>query len=393
MLPSIKGNTGFLRLVGFLEAAGWGPLVIYFPIYLENNGLSYPQIGAVIAAPMITGMFASIVWSSFSDSIGRRKPFMIQSALSISIFTFLATIISSFEWFLVLGILRGLLTPLLEGLTVASLFSVSSHRGMGRTFGGYAMWKSLGWAASLMISSILVQLLDVRFALYTSSFMFLMTAVGALRVPEVVENTPLVTTRDAVKVKSLRIMYDVLRKRRMLVFLLASLPLYAAINAAIAFFPIRLKASGTSPLLVGLIFAVPALLEVFTFSRIGGIVDTTKKKWLLILSSAIYSLEFILIGAVSEPLFLLFAYSLSEPLAWPFLFSASSILVSKILPPQRWATGQTLYRVWAWSFLPMLGSLIGGFISGILGLSAMFLIISILAAISCLLFIWVEEGY
>jgi len=216
MLPSIKGNAGFLRLVGFLETAGWGPLVIYFPIYLESNGLSYPQIGAVIAAPMITGMFASIVWSSFSDSIGRRKPFMIQSALSISIFTFLATIISSFEWFLVLGILRGLLTPLLEGLTVASLFSVSSHGGMGRTFGGYAMWKSLGWAASLMISSILVQLLDVRFALYTSSFMFLMTAVGALRAPEVVENAPPVVARDAVKVGSLRIMYDVLRERRML---------------------------------------------------------------------------------------------------------------------------------------------------------------------------------
>ena len=368
-------------------------MVIYFPIYLESNGLSYPQIGAVIAAPMITGMFASMVWSSFSDSIGRRKPFMIQSALSISIFTFLATIISSFEWFLVLGILRGLLTPLLEGLTVASLFSVSSHGGMGRTFGGYAMWKSLGWAASLMVSSILVQLLDIKSALYASSILFLMTAVSALQVPEAVEDAPPAVGRDAIKVGSLKIMYDVLRERRMLFFLLASLPLYAAINAAITFFPIRLKASGTSPLLVGLIFAIPALLEVFTFSKIGGIVDATKKKRLLVLSSAIYSLEFLLIGALSEPLFLLLVYSLSEPLAWPFLFSASSILVSKILPPQKWATGQTLYRVWAWSFLSMLGSLIGGFISGILGLSAMFFIMSILAATSCLLFTFVGEGY
>jgi len=44
------------------------------------------QVGIIIAIPVIIGIFTGIMWSSFSDAIGRRKPFLIQSTIVTALF-------------------------------------------------------------------------------------------------------------------------------------------------------------------------------------------------------------------------------------------------------------------------------------------------------------------
>lgn len=78
--------------------------------------------------PVIIGVFMGIMWSSFSDAIGRRKPFLIQSSILMALFTFAITLISSFEGFLILGFFRALFIPMAEGLIVTSLFRLSDYR-------------------------------------------------------------------------------------------------------------------------------------------------------------------------------------------------------------------------------------------------------------------------
>lgn len=389
------GGLVFLKLVGFLESAGWAAFLIYFPIYLEVVGLSPLQIGVVVAAPTIIGIFSGILWSSCSDYLGRRKPFIIQSAVSSSFFIFLTSLLSSFEWLLALGALRGLLTPVLEGLTVSSLFGISDRGEMGRTFGGYAMWKSIGWAVSAMTAGALSQLFGLRSALWLSSLMFLMIAVIA--VPwiseDAGESSSRRSSREPIGLKPLGVVLESLREVRVLFFLLASLPLYLAISAMMTFFPVYLKVAGASPLLVGAIFTIPVFLEAPVFSAAGRLADSAGgKRRLLILSSALYSLLFLLVGVFRDPLLLFLIYLVLDPVTWPPLFTASSALVSQIMPPERWATGQTLYRIWAWYISPVLGSLIGGWASEALGISSMFLLMSVITISSLILFTRVREA-
>ncbi len=390
----LLGNVLFsFKLIGFLESAGWAAFLIYFPIYLESLGLSNFQIGMIVVAPTIISMFSGIIWGSFSDYLGRRKPFMIQSAIFASIFIFLTTLVSSFEWFLLLGLLKGLLMPVLEGLTVTSLFSLYDRSEMGRVFGSYAMWKSIGWAVSAMIAGALSQLLELRTALYLSSLMFILTFIAALGVPERAGDSSLARSKPLISLGPLKVSFETLRERRILFFLSASLPLYLAINAMMIFLPIYLKASGAAPILVGAIFTIPVFLEAPVFSITGKIADATGgKRILLISSSAAYFLLFMLIGSIRDPLLIFLAYSALDPVSWPPLFTASSALISQVLPPQKWATGQTLYRIWAWSLSPVFGSLIGGWISDVLGMPSMFILMSILSASSCALFTRIKES-
>jgi len=126
--------------------------------------MSLAQVGIIMAIPVIIGVFTSIMWSSFSDAIGRRKPFLIQSSILMALFTFAVTLISSFEGFLILGVFRGLFTPISEGLIVTSLFRVSDYRGRATAYSGlrcarYAACKIELWfnrvsaESNLMLSS------------------------------------------------------------------------------------------------------------------------------------------------------------------------------------------------------------------------------------------------
>lgn len=178
----------------------------------------------------------------------------------------------------------------------------------------------------------------------------------------------------------------------MVILLLASLPLFVAINAAERFFPIYLDSSGASPILIGLVFAVPAVLEIPVFLRVGKLSDRIgARKPLLIFSAAIYSLLFLLFALTSNPLLLFLMFSLLAPLAWPPLITGSSTLVSEIVPPDKWVTGQTLLTIWMWSIGGIIGPLIGGFTSDAWGLPVMFAVASVLAAVSGIFFRGVRE--
>jgi MFS family permease len=64
-----------IKLFRFFQMAGWGSFLIFFPLYLVEQGISLAQIGLIMAVPVLVGVFSGAMWSSFSDAIGRSKPF------------------------------------------------------------------------------------------------------------------------------------------------------------------------------------------------------------------------------------------------------------------------------------------------------------------------------
>lgn len=178
-----------------------------------------------------------------------------------------------------------------------------------------------------------------------------------------------------------------MKNRKMAILLLTSFPLAVAINAFRQFFSVYLGFLGGSLLLIGLVFAIPALIEVPVFLRADKLSDRLgARKPLLVFSSAMYSLTFFMVFLVPIPLLILVLYSLLEPLTWPPFYTGTSTLISEIVPRESWVTGQTLFSLWMWSIAGLIGPLAGGIISDAWGLSFTLVVVSLLGAVSSLLY-------
>ena len=391
-------NIKLIKLFYFLYIAGWGAFSIFFPVYLVERGISLAQVGIIMAVPMIIGVFMSIMWSSFSDAIGRRKPFLIQSSILMALFTFAITLLYSFEGFLILGVFKALFIPMAEGLIVTSLFRFSDYRGRATAYSGFAIWGSVGWAIATALAGVAAWVFGITAVFYLASLLFVVATIVYLRVPEPreIEGFPKTSARSSVRPRIITSYFapirELLTNKKMVILLLASLPLFAAINAASRFFPIYLESSGASPILIGLAFTFPAILEIPVFLRVGKLSDKIgARKPLLIFSAAVYSLLFFLVLLTSNPVLLLLIHSLLTPFAWAPLITGSSTLVSEIVPRDKWVTGQNLFTIWLWSIGGIIGPLIGGFTSEAWGLPIMFAIASVFALMSGVFFRGIRE--
>ncbi len=387
-----------IKLFYFLYIAGWGAFSVFFPVYLVERGISLAQVGIIMAIPMIIGVFMSIMWSSFSDAIGRRKPFLIQSSILMALFTFAITLLYSFEGFLILGVFKALFIPMAEGLIVTSLFRLSDYRGRATAYSGFAIWGSVGWAIATALAGVAAWVFGITAVFYLASLLFVVATIVYLRVPEPreIEGFPKTSARSSVRPRIITRYFapirELLTNKKMVILLLTSLPLFAAINAASRFFPIYLESSGASPILIGLAFTFPAILEIPVFLHAGKLSDKIgARKPLLIFSAAVYSLLFFLVLLTSNPVLLLLIHSLLTPFAWAPLITGSSTLVSEIVPRDKWVTGQNLFTIWLWSIGGIIGSLIGGFTSDAWGLPIMFAIASVFALVSGIFFRGVRE--
>ncbi len=397
-VPDESRNNKSIKLFRFFQTAGWGSFSIFFPIYLVECGISLVQVGVIMAIPVVIGIFTSIMWSSFSDAIGRRKPFLIQSTVLMTLFTFAVTLVSSFEGFIILGVFRALFTPMAEGLIVASLFRTSNYRSRATAYSGFAIWGSIGWATATALAGVAVWVFGTTAAFYFAGILFTVAIIFSLQVPEPREidegskTSARSSVRPSIIAGYLAPIRGLLTNKKMVILLFTSLPLFAAMNASERFFPIYLESSGASSMLIGLTFTFPALLEIPVFLRVGGLSDKIGvRKPLLIFSAAVYGLLFFLVVLTSDPVLLLVVYSLLTPLAWAPLITGSSTLVSEIVPRDKWVTGQTLLTIWMWSVGGIVGPLIGGFTSEAWGLPAMFAVASLFAVASGIFFRGVRE--
>jgi PPP family 3-phenylpropionic acid transporter len=382
-----------LKLLQFIQLAGWGAFSVFFPLYLKECGISYTEMGIIIGVPAFIGIFTGVMWGLFSDIIGRRKPFLVQASFVMALFTFAVTLVSSFGWFLLLGVVSALFVPLVLELIVTSWFRASTYPGRATSFSSLAIWGAVGWAVATALAGVAAFFFGPKSAMYFASILYLLATVFSLWIPESRETQRTSTGRNQHSTFARRFMgyfaplREVMKNRKMLILLLTSLPLAVAMNAFRQFFSVYLGFLGGSFLLIGLVFAIPALIEVPVFLRAGKLSDRLgARKPLLVFSSAMYSLIFFIVFLVPIPLLILILYSLLAPLAWPPFYTGTSTLISEIVPRKSWVTGQTLFSIWMWSIAGLIGPLVGGIISDAWGLSSTLVVASLLAAVSSLLY-------
>ncbi len=357
----------------FLQMAALGAYLIFFPVYLVERGLSLEQVGLVVTASVAVQLFAGVLWGVSADRRGRTVPFLLQALAVWAASVFVLPLLSSFTGFLALGVCRSLFAPMMEGLVATSLFRGAREDGRGAAYSGLSVWGAVGWALGVSLGGLVTRWAGTAGAFYLAGVLFLCAAFAALRIPEPAEPAP-----DPRARRTIWTSLGLLRDRRVLWLLGASLPLIISLNAASQFFPVRLREVGASPALIGLIYMVPALLEVPVFLVIGKRSDRWgSRKPLLLWAAGVYVAIYLLIYALSDPWKLFLSYALLEPLAWAPFVTGMFTSVAEFVPRESWATGQTLFSLWIWSVGGILGPAFGGAVAQRWGLSTLFLLLSV----------------
>ena len=318
-----------LRGFRFLQMAALGAYLIFLPVYLVERGLSLEQVGLVVTCAVAVQVVAGMFWGMLADHLGRTVPFLAQALAVSALGMLVLPRLTTFVQFLALGMARSLLAPMMEGLVVASLFRGVGEDGRGAAYSGFAVWGSMGWAAGVVVAGVVARTFGTSAAFYLSGALFAGAILPVIRMPERRKFRPR-GQRGLVNTLGL------LRDRRVLWLLSASLPLVIAINAASQFFPVRLRTVGASAALIGLIYMVPSLLEIPVYLGMGRRSDRWRdRRPLLLWASGVYVAMFLLIFAVGDPWKLFLGYSLLAPLAWaPFLMGAFT-LMAELVPRRR----------------------------------------------------------
>ena len=376
-----------LQLYRFFQTAGLGAFSAFVPLLLVERGLSVSQIGILTALLTLMALGVAPVWASLADALGRTKPFLIQATGIWLLSAFVLPHLFRFTQFLWVQTVLALFTPPAEGLLVAAVFQADPTQDRGAAYSAFALWGSLGWALGMASAGWIVNRTGTASAFYYGGALLGIALLCALRLRE--------PEKKRVGLPELKLQGAVtlLKDRNLRLFLLTLLPSALALNAAARFFPVRLTQAGGSALLVGLVYAVPALLEVPVFLGLRRIAPCLgQRRPLLLWSTAVYAILGFLLALLSQPGGLFWSYAFLAPLAWAPFITGSTALIAKLVPSQQWVTGQTLFTLWLWSVGGALGPLVAGFLGEALGLASLFVVLGAWHALSFLLLLgWRQE--
>jgi len=352
----------------------------FLPIYYERCGVTLAQIGIVTATSAVVGVFAKSAWGSFSDSAGRRKPFIVLGCTVFASTMIAYTLISSFETFLILVVLSSLLAPDPLALLAASVFEMASPEVKATMYARYRIWGTVGWIITTLFVGKLISAYGIKAAFYLAAMLFLFAILNSLRIVESKKHQTLTEGRSSVN-----LIKELVKERRLLAFLLVLTLLCITFSMTSVFLPLYLDFLGASPELIGITFTAPAILEIPIMLYAGRLSDKVGRKPLIVLGSAVASLRYFLYTTTLNPLMILPIHSL-EALSYAPADVASTTLISDILSLKKQGIGQTLYAIGVWGVAGTIGPLVGGIISDMIGPHAMFYVASLLAIASTLLF-------
>jgi PPP family 3-phenylpropionic acid transporter len=249
-------NLKILSLDCFLIVAAFG-VYPFRPIYYEGYGVTKMQIGIISATSAIVGVFATSAWGSFSDSAGRRKPFIAFGCAVVALTMIANTLVSSFEAFLIIAILGSLLAPSFMALLAATVFELASPEAKATTYAHYRIWGSAGWIIMTPLIGEIISAYGIKAAFYLAAALFLFATLNSLRIVELKKPPALGARRS-----STASIKELAKERKLLVFLVILTPLFVTFSMNSVFLPIYLNYLGASPELISITFTVPAILEI-----------------------------------------------------------------------------------------------------------------------------------
>jgi MFS family permease len=325
---------GIVCVAGFVVWSGFGAILPYLPVFLQEQAHASVWFIGVVAASYYAGTFLfAAPLGRLSDSIG-RKPVIVAGIALFAIATLLFVSTTHPGWFMLFRLLEGVGAAAVTPAGMALIADLSTERTRSRAYGWYTTAQFGGLVAGPVLAVPLYNLGGGRgaWAFYTiflfGSALSAITAVMvllAIREPE--------HARRRRQVKSVHPPYRQLITKPVAAFLVVAFTGSFAMGVWEVLWSLWLRHLGASMSFIGytwVAFSVPMLLAF-----VGGYLADRYNRWALMFSGYVVSALAWVTYGTTRNLTLFVAVAVIEGLAVAWSYPAKAAFLVQVVSP-RW---------------------------------------------------------
>ena len=347
-----------------------GLFVPYWGLYLQSKSFTAFQIGILLSLFQISRIFAPNFWGWLADHTNKRARW-IRLASFIGCLGYIGIFWadSFFLIFLVMmsmSIFTSSTIPLAESLTLSHLASTNG------SYSNIRLWGSVGFIIASFFLGILIDRYSVTILVWALLFTQLIILLLSFSIPdkkfELIGDTK-------------RSIFKILKKPEVISLLIGCALMVSSHGLLYNFYSIFLKEQGYSSSLIGILWSIGVIFEIFIFILMPKILSKFNLKEVLLISLFLAVIRFFLIGNYVDILWVLILAQILHAATFGSFHVASVELVSVHFNREHHSRGQSIYNSITYGLGGTIGGLGGGIMIDQYGAASTFMLSSILPLI------------
>lgn len=350
-----------------------GAFVPYWGLFLQSEQFTAADIGILMSLFQISRIFAPNLWGWLADHTKQRVKWIKLTAF-LGLLGFVAVFWAhGFFWFFFVMAALSLFTsstlPLSESLTLAHLATTNGH------YSRIRMWGSLGFIFAAVILGFFIDIYGIKSLLWFLLGVQIVLFALTFKLPEA---TIAPHANDHFSI------WSIILQPAVIALLIGCALMVTAHGVLYNFYSIYLVQHGYSKGMIGLLWSLGVICEIFIFMLMPKIMARFSLKAILLVSLALAVLRFMILGmAVDNIVLLLFAQSLHAATFGSF-HAASVEVIAQFFKGKHQARGQAIYNSVAYGLGGAIGGLSGGYALQYLGGENTFLLSAVFPMIGFL---------
>ena len=347
-----------------------GLFVPYWGLYLQSKSFSAFQIGILLSLFQISRIFAPNFWGWLADHTNKRAKW-IRLASFIGCLGYIG-IFWADSFFLIFLVMMSMslftssTIPLAESLTLSHVASSNA------SYSNIRLWGSVGFIIASFFLGILIDIYNVNVLVWALLFTQLIILFLSFSIPdkkfELIGDTK-------------RSIWKVLKKPEVIALLIGCALMVSSHGLLYNFYSIFLKEQGYSSSLIGILWSIGVIFEIFIFVLMPKILRKYNFKEVLLISLFLAVIRFFLIGHYVDILWILILAQILHAATFGSFHVASVELVSVHFNKEHHSRGQSIYNSITYGLGGTIGGLGGGLMIDQYGAASTFMFSSVLPLI------------
>ena len=338
-----------------------GLFVPYWGLYLNFKSFSPIEIGFLLSFFQLSRIFAPNLWGWIADHTEKRSLWIRLTAFVgfvgfIGIF-WADSFIEIFVIMMAMSVFTSSTLPLAESLTLSHLATTNGHYSKIRA------WGSLGFIAASLGLGFIFDIFGIKCLL----FMLLLTQFFIFIFSYSIPDKPY--HQESFGRKSF---LQIIKKPEVFSLLLACALMVTSHGLLYNFYSIYMNEQGYSNSIIGFLWALGVICEIFIFFLMPKIIRFLNFKQVLLISLFIAVVRFYLIGSFADCLLIIFIAQMMHAFTFGSFHVASIEMINQFFSGKNHAKGQALYNSITYGVGGALGGLGGGYIIQMYSASAAF---------------------
>jgi len=328
-----------------------GLFVPYWGLYLTFKSFTPIEIGFLLSFFQLSRIFAPNLWGWIADHTEKRSLWIRLTAFIgfvgfIGIF-WADSFIEIFVIMMAMSVFTSSTLPLAESLTLSHLATTNGHYSKIRA------WGSFGFIMAALSFGFILDSLGMHYLLIVLCIAQFLIFIFSYGVPEKPYHRKKLTQNSFIKI---------LKKPEVFSLLLACALMVTSHGLLYNFYSIYMNDQGYSNSIIGFLWALGVICEIFIFFLMPKITRYLNFKQILLISLFIAVVRFYLIGSFADCLLIILIAQMMHAFTFGSFHVASIEMINQFFSGKNHAKGQALYNSITYGVGGALGGLGGGYV-------------------------------